>query len=258
MAPPFLRMETAEMTKYVLLIATLILSYPLSALAGGIPVYDASSFTQMVTQFDQMTKDYQKQLEQLEQATKQANALTGTRSMGSLQNSTYEADLRRYLPNTWAETMNIMNAQNLGSSALGTQGLYNNLITTFKPTAGSDLMTTDPNGSLSQAFDRKSHTTYAAMATGEQSYNSVSPRIESYENMLSELDATTDLKASVDLQSRISAENGMVLNELIRLNAVQMQQKSSQDNEDIANSARASIANRYDAAKAASIFKEEE
>ena len=37
-----------------------------AAHAQGIPVYDASSFTQMVTQLESMSKDYQKQMEQLD------------------------------------------------------------------------------------------------------------------------------------------------------------------------------------------------
>lgn len=51
------------------------------------------------------------------------------------------------------------------------------------------------------------------MAASEQAYNRISNRINTYENMLDELNNTTDLKASVDLQARI-AENGMILNEL--------------------------------------------
>ncbi len=229
-----------------------------SGYASGIPVYDASGFAQMVTQLDQMSKDYQKQLEQLEQAVKQANAITGTRNMGAVNNSAYDADLRRYLPNTWQETMNMMSAGGLGTTATGTQGIYSNLLSTYKPLAGADLMTSDPSGTVSKAFDRRSNTTYAAMATAEQSYNSAETHIGTYEDMLSELNNTTDVKASVDLGSRISAENGLLMSDLLRMSAIQMQQKSAEDNQSLVNAARASAANKYDATKAATIFKKEE
>lgn len=246
------------MVKKYILTSLLCLSLTSPAFAGGIPVYDASTFTQMVTQLNQMSKDYQKQLEQLEQAVKQANAITGTRDMGSLANGAAQSDLRRYLPNTWEETMHMMSAGGLGTTATGTQGIYSNLLSAYKPLSGSSLMASDPSGTMSKAFDRRSNTTYAAMATAEQSYNSVEGHIGTYEDMLGELNNTTDLKASVDLQSRISAENGLIMSDLLRLNAVQMQQKSAEDNQSLVGAARASASNKYDASKAANIFKEEE
>ena len=246
------------MIKKYCLISLLCISLTSPAFASGIPVYDASTFTQMVTQLNQMSKDYQKQLEQLEQAVKQANAMTGTRDMGSLANGAAQSDLRRYLPNTWEETMHMMSAGGLGATATGTQGIYSNLLSTYKPLAGADLMTSDPSGTVSKAFDRRSNTTYAAMATAEQTYNSAETRIRTYEDMLGELNNTTDVKSSVDLGSRISAENGLLMSDLLRMSAIQMQQKSAEDNQSLVNAARASAANKYDATKAATIFKKEE
>lgn len=229
-----------------------------SAFAQGIPVYDASSFGQMITQLDSMSKDYQKQLEQLDQAVRQADAITGPRNMGSLNNSSLESELRRYLPNTWQQTMNMMNAQGLGSAGLGTQNLYSALTDTFRPLPGSEFLPSDPNGPIAQALDRRNNTTYAAMAASEAAYNNISTRIEAYENMLEELNNTTDLKASIDLQARITAENGMILNEMIRLQALQIQQSAATDNETLTTYRRATAAHKYDAAKAADAFKPEE
>ncbi len=240
------------------LVISLFLCVPHAARAQGIPVYDASSFTQMVSQLDAMSKDYQKQMEQLEQAIRQADAITGTRDMGSLNNTTLESELRRYLPTTWQQTMNMMNAQGLGSSGLGTQSIYSNLTDAFQPLPGSEFLPDDPAGPISQALDRRNNTTYAAMAASEQAYNSISTRIDAYENMLEELNNTEDLKASVDLQARIAAENGMIMNELIRLQAIQMQQKAAADNEILTTYRRATTANKYDAVKASNAFKSEE
>lgn len=237
---------------------SLFIYVPQAAHAQGIPVYDASSFGQMITQIEAMSEDYQKQLEQLDQAVRQADALTGSRNMGSLNNSPLESELRRYLPTTWQQTMNMMNAQGLGGAGLGTQNLYSSLTDTFKPLPGSEFLPDDPSGPIAQALDRRNNTTYAAMAASETAYNNISTRIEAYENMLEELNNTTDLKASVDLQARISAENGMILNELIRLQAMQIQQKAAEDNETLTTYRRASTANKYDAAKAANAFKAEE
>jgi hypothetical protein len=75
--------------------------------------------------------------------------------------------------------------------------------------------------------------------------------------MLGEINTTIDLKASVDLQSRISAENGLLMSDFLRLQAIDMQQKSAEGNQTLVNAARASKANRYNASKAATIFKKE-
>ena len=53
----------------------------IEAKAQGIPVYDASSFAQLVTQLDKMAEDYQNQLEQLDEALKQTEAITATHAM---------------------------------------------------------------------------------------------------------------------------------------------------------------------------------
>jgi type IV secretion system protein VirB5 len=247
-----------KISKTIIISITLMIFTASEAIAQGIPVYDASNFAQVVTQLDQMTKDYQKQLEQLNEAIKQTGAITGTRDMGSIANSAYEAELRRYLPSSWQQTMNMINASDLSSGALGTQNIYSDLYTTYNPISGAQSMPSDPNGAISKALDRRAGTTYAAMAASEQAYNNISNRISTYETLLDQLNNTTDLKASVDLQARISAENGMILNELMRLNAIQMQQKSSEDNELLTNYHRASAANKYDAAQAAASFRQED
>lgn len=220
------------------------------AQAQGIPVYDASGFTQMMAQIDAMAEDYQKQLEQLDEAIKQREALTGPRNAGDLMNGILEQQLREYLPNTWEDTMNLITANGLPSGAIGTQGIYTDLINTYNPVAGSDAYASDPTGPLSQALDRRTNTTYAAMAASEQAYNNINQRIQIYEGLMNELNNTQDLKASVDLQARISAENGLILSELMRLNAIQMQQRASEENEFLTNRRRAATANRYDPQKA--------
>ena len=73
MAPTFYKLEEDIDMKKIWILPLIYLLIPTSTFASGIPVYDASGFAQMVTQLDQMSKDYQKQLEQLEQAVKLVN-----------------------------------------------------------------------------------------------------------------------------------------------------------------------------------------
>lgn len=239
-------------------LAVSIFTLPGPARAQGIPVYDAAGYAQILTQLEQMTQDYQKQIEQLSEAVKQTNALTGTRAMGTLANGNLEADLRRYLPNTWQETMNMMSVSGLNGAGLGTQGTYNDLYALYEPLKGADAITTDPSGATAQALDRRTGTTYAAMAAGEQAFNSIPRRMETYETLLTELDNTEDLKGSIDLLARISAENGFILNEMMRLNAIQIQQRAATDNQELNSYKRSHTANQYNADTAANAFKLEE
>lgn len=239
-------------------VAGWLLSLPLPAHAQGIPVYDAASFGQFLTQLDKMAQDYQKQIEQLEEAMKQTNALTGSREMGSLMNSPLEASMRRYLPNTWQETMNIMNTSGLSGAGLQTQKTYSNLYTSYEPAPGAALMVSNPNSTAARAYDRRVSTTFAAMAAGEEAFDSIPQRMSTYESLLAELDNTQDVKASIDLLARISAENGMALNEVMRLNAIQIQQSAAKDNQIISDYTRGQKIHKFDPAVAANAFKRED
>lgn len=246
------------MKKILSLSIFVLMSLPTSASAQGIPVYDATSYAQFLSQLEQMSQDYQKQIEQLNEAIKQTNALTGSRGMGSLVNDSLESDLRRYLPNTWQETMSMMNATGLSNAGIITQDKFNALLSTYQPVKGSELITSDPSGAAAQALDRRTGTTFAAMAAGEEAFNSIPHRMETYETLLSELDDTEDMKASIDLLARISVENGFILNEMVRLNAIQVQQNAAQDNRVLGGYKRSHEANRYNSDNAAKAFKIEE
>lgn len=218
--------------------------------AQGIPVYDAASFTQFLTQLEKMSQDYQKQIEQLNEASKQTTAITGARNMGQLLNGPFEEQLREYLPDNWDQTMNMLDGSNLPSGAAPTRNIYSQLYNEYTPLEGSEFITLDPSGPVAKSLDRRTSTTYAAMAASEQAFNSIRSRIQAYEGMLNELNNTTDLKASVDLQARIAAENGLILSELMRLNTIQAQLKATADNEQLVNYRRSTSANKYDAQQA--------
>lgn len=220
------------------------------AKAKTLPVYDASNFAQMVAQIDAMAEAYQKQIEQLDEAIKQREALTGARNTGDLFNSQLEHQLRTYLPNTWEETLNLINATGLPNGALGTQDIFKDLKDTYDPMTGSAIYSSDPSGPLSQAYDRKLMTTYAALSASEQAFNNISDRIQIYEGLLENLNDSEDLKSSLDLQARITAENGLLLSELVRMNAMMIQQNASAHNESLVSRQRAEKAHTFDAQKA--------
>ena len=166
----------------VILSAAIIFLQSADAKAQGIPVYDAAGFAQLIAQIDAMADDYQKQLEQLDEAVRQSNAMTGSRNMGDVANGLLEQQLREYLPNTWQDTMNIINSGNVPNGALGTQSIYNDLYNDFSPLSGADLMPSDPTSNVAKAIDRRTSTTYAALSASEQAYNNVPVRMQTYQH----------------------------------------------------------------------------
>ena len=226
------------------MVATLLTTT--QAKAQGMPVYDAAGFIQLMAQLDAMADDYANQIGQLEEAVRQADAITGTRNMGDVANGVFEQQLRQYLPNTWQDTLNMINGAPIPNGALGTQNIYSDLYNEFDPLSGATIMASDPSGQVAKAIDRRTGTTYAAIAASEQAYNNIPVRMQTYESLLSELNNSDDLKASVDLNARIAAENGILMNEIMRLNAIQIQQNSSIDNTQLMENRRAATFNQYD------------
>ena len=53
--------------------------------------------------------------------------------MGDVANGVFEQQLRQYLPNTWQDTLNMINGAPIPNGALGTQNIYSNLYSEFDP-----------------------------------------------------------------------------------------------------------------------------
>lgn len=214
----------------------------LSAQAKGqIAVYDASNFSQMASQLRQAAEAYQRQLEELQESIKQTQALTGTRDVGDLLNSPLEAELRRYLPEELKDLTETLE--------------YQDLYALYEPLSKEAYTPLNPNSPIALAREHNTKSTLSTMSTVETTYSSLSKRIETYEALLEELNQTEDLKKSVDLQARISVENGLVLNELMRINTLLIGQQAARDNEFLADQNRAARLNRYDASRAREAFQ---
>ncbi len=211
-----------------------LLTLPLQTIAGGFPVIDVANLTQTqlsaaraLQQYQQMVEAYQTQLEQLQQAAQQLDAMTGTNTFGDLYNSGKYRDARRYVPSTWEDTMRILEAGGLPGSARDVYEIYDRI------SKDSNLLTRDQYNAINQdspnakAFERRANTNTASMAVSERSFNQSHLRMAVYEEMMQAINSAPDLKTISDLSARINAENGTALAELIRLKAVQLQQAAS-------------------------------
>jgi hypothetical protein len=130
------------------------------------------------------------------------------------------------------------------------RALYKTYRESFDPIKASDIFT-DHNTSHIKALDNRFQTNASASIAGEMAFNRTAEQISIYEQLLEKLNESEDLKSSVDLHSRISIENGLILSELMRLQAVQIQQQAALENTNLSALKRSSAANKYDRAKAA-------
>lgn len=238
------------MKKQLLTWGILACFMPCPAEAQGIPVYDAAGFTQVVTQLEQMAKDYQKQIAQLEEAVKQTSALTGQRGAGSLLNDDDIRKLRQYLPDNADEYLA------LGNEGGETSDIYDALVSLYGLDTSETILSEGDNTPMAHAIDRRNQNIMAAMAASKQAYKNAGERLELYGKLLNKLDQSGDLKDSIDLQARIAAENGMVMTELVRLKTIKLQLDTSVAGHGLVSERRAEKAHHYDADAARAAMKQ--
>jgi type IV secretion system protein VirB5 len=213
---------------------------PEASLAQGIPVFDGQNLIQSILQaeraleqIDQAAKQYEKQVEQLRVAIEQRDALLGSRGAGRLLNGADEQAARRALPGTLEELLRLAQAGDAPSLA-ELRRLYGLRSAELDAASSSEIGRRGSLDRTSRVYDRQRSTTLANLAVSEKAYNDASRRVESYERFLVEIDRTPDLKASTDLQSRIQAENGLTLNELVRLQATPMATQGAERSNELA------------------------
>lgn len=197
---------------------------PLPAHAAGMPVIDIANVAENIRQLVQMELAYARQLEQLTTSIEQVQAITGHYGAGELLNSGVFRDARRYTPSSWRDTLKILDAGGLPGSVADVQDIYQQQAETAAIVGAADynrLSTEAPNA---QAFERRRDTNYATLAIAEAAYDDSQQRMDNYETLMNEIEVTTNLKASADVNARIAAENGTSLAELIRLQSVGLQQ----------------------------------
>lgn len=219
------------MRKITIFILTLIMSVGTigTANAQGIPVYDNTSFINQLREIVNQgvslgneaqslandVTDLQNGVDQLFNLEAQLTALTGTRNAGDLFNSLFEQEMRRAIPQTFNELIS-------GGGSSGASQYVQDINDIYQPPATS-LLFDDVDSSRAIRYERRRDITIGNMAASQSAYDTSGERVATLEAMLDELNTTDDIKASIDVQSRIMIENTIVLNELLRLQALALQ-----------------------------------
>lgn len=206
------------------------------AYASGIPVIDVAHIAETVMQYQEMIKQLETLNSQLNQAKQQYESLTGGRGMANLARTA-----ESYIPTNWQETLDLMKGG--GSGELG------NMADQIRE-AASQLdkeFYADADGDVRQGLQEALQSAAAGQAMNAKIYDSSEQRLQRLNSLADQVDSAADMKAISDLQARISIENGMLMNELIRLqsmNAMYENQRRVQHQQS-AQSARAVINTNY-------------
>jgi type IV secretion system protein VirB5 len=151
---------------------------------------------------------------QFNQMKAQYDAITGSRGMGQLMNN----PTRQVLPQDFTQSYDKLMTLGQGGASQDARKIYN----VIKKLDCSRYQ--DPNAKLSceaQAYAEPENAAYinGALAASQA-------RAQQLKQLLSQVDSTTDLKASTDLANRIAAEQAMLQNEQILVNLALAQRQS--------------------------------
>ena len=217
---------------------------------SGIPTFDGANVTQALAQLIQLQLTHGVEEDQLKKLTKQVReavktvtalrrqidqlerqyeSLTGTRGMGGLLNGTTEKKARRV-----ADTLGDINATLLetglpGSNPLSAQ--IANLRDTYQIPDAAELFDQTRVPAKVAAHNFASASTSTAIVLSEDAFTRANTSVNRVEALLDGVDATPDLKASVDINTRMMAELAFMMADRTRLDAAASQMQAALANE---------------------------
>ena len=228
--------------------AALLIASP--AHTSGIPTFDGANVTQALAQLLQLQLTHgveENQLDrlkaqvreaiktvtaldrQIDQLERQYESLTGSRGMGGLLNGTTEKKARRI-----ADTLGDINATLLGAGMPASNPLSAQIATlrdTYQIPDAADLFDANRVPAKVAAHNFASASTSTAIVLSEDAFTRANTSISRVESLLASVDATPDLKASVDINTRMMAELAFMMADQSRLDAAASQMQAALANE---------------------------
>ena len=194
-----------------------LLCVPPGAHAQGIPVSDSQALTRLIAQLTQLGEMYARQNEELTQALRLVRSLTNATAYGTSLDTAALAALRTHLPRAMAD-LNSLHITGHATTARSV-ALYNTLTTRYGLMDPDAYDPVDPNTPAAQAWRAHRDAQLATAVSTQVVYDGLAEREAFYARALTELDTREELKESVDILARLTAENGRLLMDLIRVQA---------------------------------------
>ena len=173
-------------------------------------VVDAPAIVQLIQEVQTMSQELATARAQLQSAQQTLQAMTGDRGMGGLLSGTQ----RNYLPSNWTQLTSALQ----GRSAGGYAGLSSDLQSAMTANAvlsPQRLATLSPADQQQILAARQWNAMQQALS--HEALANASSRFAAIQSLIAAIPTAGDQKASLDLQTRISAELGMLQNEQTKL-----------------------------------------
>jgi type IV secretion system protein VirB5 len=189
-------------------LAGMLLTAVTPAVHAQFAVIDVASIAQLISEVQTLEQQLATARSQLTQAQAEFQAMTGDRGMENLLSGI----TRNYLP-TDAAALTSAAAAGGGFPALGAG--VRSALAAESVLSAAQLAALMPPGAAQLQLQRQS----AALLTGltQQALANASSRFASLQQLITTIGQAQDQKASLDLQARIAAENGMLQNEGTKL-----------------------------------------
>jgi len=187
-------------------------------------VVDVGAIAQLVQQLSTMEQQLGTMQSHFRQAQQEYQSITGSRGMQNLLTGT----VRNYLPADW---------QALQASLTSATGAYPALSASIQQALNANAVLNAQQLSTLSATERSqvlgSRQSVAMLqATTQQALTNISNRFASIQQLINAIGTARDQKSILDLQARISAEQGMLANDETKLQVIyqsaQAQQWASQ------------------------------
>ena len=183
----------------------------------------------MIEQINNQQKQISQLSDAINLADRQLNAITGTRGVSTLLNNEVFKEARRYLPADTREILTKLATGQVPSTATGIRDGLIALLALYELINDPNSLTyVERHEQLEKAKRESLAVDSLAVVSADKAIEMGQQNISNIETMINEIDTATDLKHSIDLNSRIQAEAAMITNQLLHITALQLRRESSQ------------------------------
>ncbi|MCC7464515.1 MAG: type IV secretion system family protein [Gammaproteobacteria bacterium] len=184
------------------------------------PVIDVASIAKLVQQISTMKSQLSTMQGHLRQAQQEFQSITGSRGMQNLLAGT----VRNYLPADWQALQATLTQTTSSFPALSAsiqRAMANNAVLNAQQLAALSA------GERSQVLASR-QSVAMLQATTQQALSTISDRFTSIQKLVTAIGSAQDQKAILDLQARISAEQGMLENDQSKLQVIYQSMQAQQ------------------------------
>lgn len=201
---------------------------PHAAAQGGIPVHDSTNLIETAAAALRLLDISNRQELELTEAERLTRSIVGCEAppcnlgLGTLHQTPELRWIRRSLPRLMRD-LNRLGELDADPNLARSMALYGNLTDRYGLLEEAAYQPGDPDAPYAQAWRADRDAQLAAAVSAEVAYENLEPRQDLYDQLTDELDARDSVKESVDILAHLTAENGRLLMELIRLQSAATQ-----------------------------------